>query len=306
MNGTFRQLRLFLALVDEGSISRAARRCHVTQPTASMQLKELSLSIGLPLYEVIGKKIYLTEIGLELAKTARAMMGEWSDFAQIVDHAKGLSRGKLRVAVVSTAKYFIPRMLGTFCQTHQDIDITFDVLNRSGVIELLRDNKLDLAVMSVPPSDLDVEAEKFLDNPLVAIAPHNHALARKKSICLNDFAKEPFILREQGSGTRMVVDRFFKLKDLNPRVRLNLGSNEAIKQAVAGGLGCAVISRHALHGDPEDKGVVLLNVEGFPIQSQWFIVHLRGKKLSPVALVFRDYLRVAAKDMFVKSRKPSP
>ena len=140
----------------------------------------------------------------------------------------------------------------------------------------------------------------------MAIAPHNHALARKKSICLNDFAKEPFILREQGSGTRMVVDRFFKLKDLNPRVRLNLGSNEAIKQAVAGGLGCAVISRHALHGDPEDKGVVLLNVEGFPIQSQWFIVHLRGKKLSPVALVFRDYLRVAAKDMFVKSRKPSP
>ncbi len=306
MNGTFRQLRLFLALVDEGSISRAARRCHVTQPTASMQLKELSLSVGLPLYEVIGKKIHLTEIGLELSKTARAMMDEWSTFAQTVDQAKGLSRGKLRVAVVSTAKYFIPRMLGDFCQTHQDIDITFDVLNRSGVIDLLRDNKLDLAVMSVPPSDLDVEAEMFLENPLVAIAPSNHALARQKHIHLPDFAREPFILREQGSGTRMAADRFFKSKNLNPRVRLNLGSNEAIKQAVAGGLGCAVISQHALHGGPEDKGVIRLHVEGFPIPSQWFIVHLRGKKLSPVASVFRDYLRVAAADMFVKPNKSNP
>jgi hypothetical protein len=293
MNGTFRQLRLFLAMVDEGSISRAARRCHVTQPTASMQLKELSLSIGLPLYEVIGKKIHLTEIGIELSKTARAMLGEWSNFGQAVDQAKGLSRGKLRVAVVSTAKYFIPRMLGSFCQNHQDIDITFDILNRTGVIELLRDNQLDLAVMSVPPSDLDVETEMFLENPLVAIAPHKHDLARQKRVCLSHFIKEPLILREEGSGTRMLADRFFKSKDLNPRVRLTLGSNEAIKQAVAGGLGCAVVSRHALQGDPEDEGVTCLNVEGFPIQSQWYIVHLRGKKPSPVALVFRDYLRTA-------------
>ena len=301
MNGTFRQLRLFLALVEEGSISRAARRCHVTQPTASMQLKELSLSVGLPLYEVIGKKIHLTDIGLELAKTARAMLGEWSAFAQTVDHAKGLSRGKLRVAVVSTAKYFIPRMLGAFCQTHQDIDITFDVLNRSGVIRLLRDNQLDLAVMSVPPSDLDVEAEIFLENPLVAIAPEHHPLGRHTTVTLADFAKEPFILREEGSGTRMVAERFFKTHAQQPRVRLSLGSNEAIKQAVAGGLGCAVLSRHALTGDAADAGVIRLEVEGFPIRSQWFIVHLRGKKLSPVASVFRDYLRAAAQDMVAAS-----
>jgi hypothetical protein len=296
MNGTFRQLRLFLALVDEGSISRAARRCHVTQPTASMQLKDLSLSIGLPLYEVIGKKIHLTDVGLELAKTARAMLGEWSAFAQTVDHAKGLSRGKLRVAVVSTAKYFIPRMLGAFCQTHRDIDIVFDVLNRSGVIELLRANQLDLAIMSVPPSDLDVETEVFLDNPLIAIAPATHALARKKTVRLTDFTKEPVILREEGSGTRMVADRFFKSRDQKPRVRLSLGSNEAIKQAVAGGLGCAVISQHALTGDGAEEGLVTLPVEGFPIPSQWFIVHRRGKKLSPVASVFRDYVRSAVKD----------
>lgn len=297
MNATFRQLRLFLALADEGSISRAARRCHVTQPTASMQLKELSLSIGLPLYEVIGKTVHLTDIGVELAKTARAMIAEWHAFEQQVDGAKGLSRGQLRVAVVSTAKYFIPRMLGAFCQSHPEIDITFDVLNRSGVIQMLRENKVDIAVMSVPPSDLDVDAEMFLENPLVAIAPLDHALSRRRRVSLAQLAEHSLILREEGSGTRMMADRFFKAQKIKPRVRLSLGSNEAIKQAVAGGLGCAVMSRHALPSQPSDEQLAILNVEGFPIHSQWFIVHVRGKKLSPIASVFRDYLRAEAKAM---------
>ena len=302
MNATFRQLRLFLALVDEGSISRAARACHVTQPTASMQLKELSLSVGLPIYEVIGKTIHLTEIGIELSKTARAMLDEWSAFAQIADGAKGLSRGNLRVAVVSTAKYFIPRMLGAFFQTHPEIDITFDVLNRGGVIQLLRENKVDIAVMSVPPSDLDVEAENFLENPLLAIAPLGHPLAKRRRVPLALFAKESLILREEGSGTRMMADRFFKAQKAKPRVRLSLGSNEAIKQAVAGGLGCAIVSRHALAADPASEQLAILNVEGFPILSQWFIVNLRGKRLSPVASVFRDYLRATSRAMSAGSR----
>jgi LysR family transcriptional regulator, low CO2-responsive transcriptional regulator len=297
MNATFRQLRLFLALADEGSISRAARRCHVTQPTASMQLKELSLSIGLPLYEVIGKTVHLTDIGIELAKTARAMIAEWHAFEQQVDGAKGLSRGQLRVAVVSTAKYFIPRMLGAFCQSHPEIDVTFDVLNRSGVIQMLRENKVDIAVMSVPPSDLDVETEMFLENPLVAIASLDHALSRRRRVSLAQLIEHSLILREEGSGTRMMADRFFKSHKIMPRVRLSLGSNEAIKQAVAGGLGCAVMSRHALPHEPSDEQLSILNVEGFPIHSQWFIVHVRGKKLSPIASVFRDYLRAAAKAM---------
>lgn len=297
MNASFRQLRLLLALVDEGSISRAARRCNVTQPTASMQLKELSLSVGLPIYEVIGKTIHLTEIGAELAKTARAMMDEWSAFAQIADGAKGVSRGKLRVAVVSTAKYFIPRMLGAFFQSHPEIDIAFDVLNRGGVIQLLRENKIDVAVMSVPPTDLDVEVENFLENPLVAIAPVEHPLARRSRVPLALFAKESLILREEGSGTRMMADRFFKAQKAKPRVRLSLGSNEAIKQAVAGGLGCAVLSRHALAANSLEEQLAVIDVEGFPILSQWFIVNLRGKKLSPVASVFRDYLRAASRAM---------
>jgi DNA-binding transcriptional LysR family regulator len=196
MNSTFRQLRLFLALAEEGSVSRAAERCHVTQPTASMQLKELSLSVGLPLYEVIGKKVHLTEVGKELAQTARVILGEWGAFSQTVDRMKGLSRGHLRVAVVSTAKYFIPRILGQFCQSYPEIDITFDVLNRNGVVELLRENRLDVAVMSVPPSDLDVEAEIFCQNPLIAICPLQHALAKKRRVSLQQFVDQPLIMRE--------------------------------------------------------------------------------------------------------------
>ena len=295
MNATFRQLRLFLALADEGSMTRAAKRCHITQPTASMQLRELSLSIGLPLYEVIGKKIYLTDIGKELAATARTMMDEWTAFIQLADQSKGLSRGQLRVAVVSTAKYFIPRMLGAFYKTYPEIDVTLDVFNRDGVIQLLRNNQVDLAVMSVPPSDLDVDTEMFLENPLVAIAPVSHPLAKRRTVSLSAFAKEPLILREAGSGTRMMAEKFFSAHAIRPRIRLSLGSNEAIKEAVAGGLGCAIISQHALTANLEAKAISILNIEEFPILSQWFTVTVRGKKLGPIASVFRTHLRESSK-----------
>ncbi len=293
MNTTFRQLRMLLALADEGSISKAAQACHVTQPTASMQLKDLSLSIGMPLYEVIGKKVHLTEAGQELAHTARSILKEWNAFSQTIDRLKGLSRGQLRIAVVSTAKYFIPRMIGQFCQTYPDIDLTFDILNRDGVIALLRENKCDLAVMSVPPSDLDVETEMFLDNPLIAIAPRNHVLTKKRRISLAHFLEHPLIMREAGSGTRLVIERFFTRHQLHPRIRLSLGSNEAIKQGVAAGLGCSILSHHCFLIDPMHEDIAPLPVEGFPLHSHWFIVYGRGKKLSPIATIFRDYLRQA-------------
>ena len=276
-------------------MTRAAHRCHITQPTASMQLRELSLSVGLPLYEVIGKKIYLTDVGKELAATARTMMDEWNAFIETANHAKGLSRGQLRLAVVSTAKYFIPRMLGPFYQTYPDIDVTLDVFNRDGVIQLLRENRVDIAVMSVPPSDLDVETEMFLENPLVAIAPASHQLAKRRHVPFDLFAEEALILREAGSGTRMTAEKFFTEHAIRPRVRLSLGSNEAIKEAVAGGLGCAILSKHALASHLDTTAITVLNIEEFPIRSQWFTVMLRGKKLGPIASVFRTYLRETSK-----------
>ncbi|WP_322469628.1 LysR family transcriptional regulator [Hydrogenophaga sp. SNF1] len=290
MNVSFRQLRLFLALHETGSVSGAARAMHVTQPTASMQLREIGEAVGLPLYEVIGRKVHLTPAGHDLARTARAMVREWDSFGQEVAATKGLARGRLKVSVVSTAKYFVPRLLGRFCHKHPAIDVALEVLNRDGVVQRMRENLDDLYIMSMPPADLAVEGEVFMANPLVVIAAARHPLARGQGLALRALAEQRFILRERGSGTRMASDRHFRAERFVPDVRMELGSNEAIKEAVAGGLGLGVVSQHALHGHSREHGVVVLDVQGFPIASQWSIVHLAGKRLSPIALAFRDHL----------------
>lgn len=292
MNITFRQLRLFLALADVGSVSGAARACHVTQPTASMQLKEVSDSVGVPLYEVISKRVHLTDAGRDLARTARSIADEWAAFEQRVDATKGLTRGNLRVAVVSTAKYFVPRLLGTFCASHPDIEISLEVLNRDGVVQRLRDNLDDLYIMSMPPANLELVDRVFMPNPLVVIAASTHPLARRRRVELNDLRELRFILRERGSGTRMAIDAHFARHKFKPNLRLELGSNEAIREAVAGGLGVAIVSRHALHGAASEHGVTELKVAGFPIESYWHVVHPKGKQLSPIAKVFQEHLLV--------------
>jgi len=296
MNITFRQLRLFLALADTGSVSAAARSMHVTQPTASMQLREITDSVGMPLYEVIARKVYLTEAGHQLARTARAIVDEWESFGQTVNAMQGLTRGRLRVAVVSTAKYFVPRLLGSFCESHPGIDISLEVLNRDGVVQRLRDNRDDLYVMSMPPQDIDLEDQTFLANPLVMIAPAHHPLATRQRLSLKTLTGERFILREGGSGTRLATDRFFEAQGFAPENWLELGSNEAIKEAVAGHLGVAVISRHAIKAEDLERDLCLLPVSGMPIRSQWHVVHPRAKQLSPIARVFRDHLLAQARD----------
>ena len=296
MNITFRQLRLFLALAATGSVSRAARECHVTQPTASMQLKEVSDAVGVPLYEVISRQVHLTDAGRDLARTARAIADEWAAFEQRIDATKGLTRGKIRVAVVSTAKYFVPRLLGTFCARYPEIDISLEVLNRDGVLQRLRDNQDDLYIMSMPPTDIEIDDQVFMPNPLVVIAAHAHPLASRRTVALGELGPLRFILRERGSGTRMAVDAHFKRLKFKPDLRLELGSNEAIKEAVAAGLGVSVVSSHALHGQSAEHGVSVLNVAGFPIESQWHVVRRKGKQLSPIARVFQEHLREQAGD----------
>jgi DNA-binding transcriptional LysR family regulator len=291
MNVTFRQLRLFLALAETGSVSGAARAMHVTQPTASMQLREVSDAVGLPLYEVISRRVHLTDAGVEVARAARQMMGEWEALGQKIDAMKGLTRGRLRLAVVSTAKHFIPRMLGVFCARYPDIDVALEVLNRDGVVQRMRQHLDDLYIMSVPPADIDLEDQVFMPNPLVVVAPRAHPLAGQPRIALRALKEERFILREIGSGTRLATDAHFRALDFTPSVRLSLGSNEAIRESVAAGLGLAVLSVHALGERPEARhGVTLLDVQGFPIDSQWHLVWHRGKSLPPVAEVFREQL----------------
>ena len=295
MNITFRQLRLFLALAETGGVSAAARRVHVTQPTASMQLKEMTDAVGIPLYEVVARKVHLTQMGHELAETARAISNAWEAFEQQVHGVKGLTRGKLKVAVVSTAKYFIPRILGTFCAKYPQIDIALEVLNRDGVVKRLEENLDDLYIMSRPPLNLEIEDEVFMPNPLILVAPKGHILAKKTNIDIAILKSEKFIFREKGSGTRMATDTHFKKLRFKPDVRLELGSNEAIKQAVIGGLGLAVLSKYSLGDKADQDEVVILKCKEFPIRSSWHIVSPKGKKLSPIATIFKQHLSEQAK-----------
>jgi LysR family transcriptional regulator, low CO2-responsive transcriptional regulator len=290
MNITFRQLRLFLALAETGSVSAAARMVHITQPTASMGLKEITDAVGVPLYEVVARKVHLTAMGLALAKTARAISTEWESFEQEVHGVKGLTQGKLKVAVVSTAKYFIPRILGTFCAKYPQIDISLEVLNRDGVVKRLEENLDDLYIMSQPPLHLDIEDEVFMPNPLLLVASKDHALAKKKNFDISLLKNEKFILREKGSGTRMATDVHLKRLKFKPDVRLELGSNEAIKQAVIGGLGIAVLSRYSLGDKSDQEAVAILKCKDFPIETSWHIVSPKGKKLSPIATIFKKHL----------------
>jgi DNA-binding transcriptional LysR family regulator len=290
MNITFRQLRTFLALADTGSVSAAAARMHVTQPTVSMQLREITQAVGLPLYEVVSRKVHLTDAGHRLVRTARDICNDWESFEQEIASSKGLTQGQLKVAVVSTAKSFIPRMLGRFCKEHPHIDVSLEVLNRDGVVQRLRDNRDDLYVMSMPPEDLDLEDVSFMPNPLVLIAPPGHPLADRKPHPLKALKNERFILREPGSGTRMRVDLHFRKKGFVPTRLFELGSNEAVREAVASGLGVGIISGHALKGLSSSGKVHQLDIQGFPLESSWHIIYPKGKKLSPIAESFKHHL----------------
>ncbi|MEY3837995.1 MAG: hypothetical protein RL304_977 [Verrucomicrobiota bacterium] len=289
MNVTFRQLEIFRALVATGSISAAAKDANVTQPTASVHLRDLTEAVGMPLYEVIGRKVYLTEVGKELAKAAQGVRSEWLNFEQSVQGIKGAESGLLRVGMVNTAQYFAPRMLGSFCAARPKVEVAMALLNRDGVIERLRANQDDLYIMSRPPENLALTCQPFMPNPLVVVAPRGHALAKRGKLRPEDLAADRFIARETGSGTRLAVDDFFRPLKNVPEVRFELGSNEAILEAVAGGMGLAIVSAHALRASARTD-IITLEVEGFPLQSSWQIVHPSGRRLSPLAAAFRDHL----------------
>jgi DNA-binding transcriptional LysR family regulator len=290
MNFSFRQLRLFQALAEKGSVSAAAKAMHVTQPTASMQLKEISAAVGLPLYEVIGKKVFLTDTGHALAATAREVTQSLESFEQLTHATKGIAKGRLRIAVVSTAKYFMPRLVGSFCKRHPSIDVSLEILNRDGVLERLRQNADDLYIMSMPPDDMALVDEVLMPNPIVVIAASKDALAKQKKVTLSDLKDHRFIMRELGSGTRMTADQYFRKKKFRADIRLELGSNEAVKESVAGGLGIGVISLYALHGNQKENGVSVIDIDEFPLKSSWHLVHLAAKNLSPIALAFKAHI----------------
>lgn len=312
---TLHQLQVFEAAARHCSFTRAAEELFLTQPTISMQVKQLSQAIGMPLFEQVGKRLYLTEAGRELLDTCRDIFERLSLLDMTVANMKGLKQGQLRLAVITTAKYVVPRLLGPFCQRYPGIDVALKVTNHERVLERMATNADDLYIVSQPPENLDVQAYPFVENPLVVLAPRNHPLVHEKNIPLERIAEEPFIMREPGSGTRRVVQELFDRHGVSIKVKLEIGSNEAIKQAIAGGLGISVLSLHSLALEGTSGQLSILDVEHFPIARHWYVVYPTGKHLSIVARTFFDYLeqegrQIAALQTFIGSepaaQEPEP
>ncbi|MDD1414258.1 LysR substrate-binding domain-containing protein [Dolichospermum sp. ST_con] len=292
---TLHQLKVFEAAARHGSFTRAAEELFLTQPTISMQIKQLTKSVGLPLFEQVGKRLYLTEAGRELFATCRQIFETIDKFQMTIADLKGLKQGQLKLAVITTAKYIVPRLLGPFCQLYPGIDISLQVTNHELILDRMMGNLDDLYIMSQIPDHFDVNAQPFLENPLVVIAPANHPLAQEKNIPIERLGEEPFIMREPGSGTRSAVQSLLEEHDIKVKVKLELGSNEAIKQAIAGGLGISVLSRHTLLTDIGEFSI--LDVQHFPIKRTWYMVHPAGKQLSIIAHTYYEYLLEAAKNI---------
>jgi DNA-binding transcriptional LysR family regulator len=294
MNITLRQLKVFERVAKRLSFTRAAEELFLTQPAVSMQIKQFEEAVGLPLFERLGKKIYLTQAGAELYQLSRNIAQQLDEAEQLIEELKGTETGRLNVSVANTVHYFAIRLLGEFCRRHPKVRVSFKVTNRKGLLQNLEDNEADLLLMGQPPDTQDLEAESFLKNPLVIIAPAGHPLSDKKNIALKELSNETFIMREIGSGTRNSVERFLAERGVHLTVSMEMNTNGAIKQGVEEGLGLGIVSIHTLERELEGRRLVVLDVESFPIMRQWFMVHRAGKRLSAIATQFAEFVRQEA------------
>ena len=289
-NVTVRQLQIFSSVARNLSFSRTSEELHLTQPAVSMQIKQLEGSAGLPLFERVGKKLYLTEAGREVQRCAQQVLSALKDAQAGLEAIKGTRGGKITIGVVSTAKYFAPKLLAVFAQQHPAVELKLLVNNREAVISLLSENEVDIAVMGTPPRQLDTVAAPFAKHPLVVIAAPSHPLASRKRIPLSALEKETFLVREQGSGTRSAMERFFGERSIQLRVGMEMSSNETIKQAVMAGMGVSFISQHTIGLEVATGQLVILKVEGLPVVRQWYVVQRTEKRLLPAAEAFKTFM----------------
>ena len=307
---TLRQLQVFETVARHLSHSRAAKELYLSQPAISMQLKQLEQSVGLPLFEQAGKKIHLTDAGREMLHYSRSISQQLQEMAAVFDEMKVLERGHLDISVVSTANYFMPQLLAKFCQQHPKIQVRLHVANRDTVLQQLAENRTDLAIMGQPPEGIEMLAQSFMKNPLVVIAPPHHPLRKLKRVKIKRLEQESFLLREQGSGTRDAMERFFAGHGIRLRAGMEMGTNEAIKQAVQAGMGLGILSLHSVELELETGRLAVLNVEHFPIVRHWYITHRKNKRLSTAAQAFKKFLLTEAEKLVplcfgvIKTRKP--
>ena len=290
MHFTLQQLKLFEAVSRNNSYTRAAEELHLTQPAVSIQIKRLEEQVGMPLFDTVGKKIFTTAAGKAMCQASMDILGRVGELKNTVEELKGEMKGPLQLSVVTTSKYFMPQLLGVFLQRYPDVEPKLKFTNRASVVDRLTNNIDDFVVMGQIPDDKNLEAYPFLENVLVIVAPPNHPLANKKNITLDEMMKERFLGREVGSGTRLVYTSMMEKEGFKVEPYMELGSSEAIKQAVMAGLGIAVLSSYGLELERAAGKLIVLDVKGFPVKRRWYAVHLKGKKLSLVARTFLDFI----------------
>jgi len=290
MHLTLQQLKLFESVYRNSSYTRAAEELYLTQPAISIQIKRLENQVGLPLFEQVGKKIYPTMAGKATYKASKDILNRISDLKNSIEELKGIVKGPFQMSVVTTAKYFMPHLLGHFLKVYPDVEPKLKFTNRANVVERLLQNKDDFVVMGQIPDDERLQATPFLENILVPVAAPDHPMAEKKKIKLKQITKERILEREIGSGTRLVFDRLLEQNGFQIDPYMELSSSEAIKQAVMAGLGLAVLSLHSIRLEQSSGKLVVLDVEGFPIKRRWFVVHLKNKQLSLTAKTFFEYI----------------
>jgi LysR family transcriptional regulator, low CO2-responsive transcriptional regulator len=289
-NATLRQLKVFESVARNLSFSRAAEELHLTQPAVSTQVKKLEEHAGLPLFEQLGKKIHLTPAGAEMLHASRIIIRQFEEVEETMTQFKGVSGGKLNVTVISAGDYFFPRLLVEFARRHAGVKLNFGVCNREELLEQMTDNLTDLAIMVRPPLDMDTVNEPFAPHPYVIVAAADHPLAGKKRIPVSRIAREPFVVREKGSDTWNSMQEGFgeHLDTLN--IAMEIRSTETIKQAVMAGMGVTFLSAHTVSRELQAGSLTVLNVQGFPLMLNWYVVHRKNKRLPPVAQAFKSFL----------------
>ena len=289
-DATVRQLQIFVSVARHLSFTRAGQELRLTQPAVSMQVKALEELAGLPLVERTGRSVALTDAGREMVRHAAAVLRSLQDAEDAFAALRGLKSGRVAVGVVSTAKYFAPRFLALFAQKHPEVSVMLAVQNRDAVMQLLVDNEVDLALMGTPPAQLETTSFPFARHPLVIIAAPDHRLARRRRVPASALARESFMVRESGSGTRAAMERFFAEHRVRPASTMEIPSNETIKQAVMAGMGLGFLSRHAIGLELAAGRLALVQVNGLPVVRNWNLVHRTEKRLSPAALAFKRFV----------------
>ena len=289
-NATFRQLRVFSEVARHMSFARAAEQLHLTPPAVTMQIKELEGHVGLPLFERTGRRISLTTAGEYMLVYARKVLSTLKDAEDTAARLQHLETGTLTIGMVSTAKYFLPQLLARFQREHEGVEIRLEVGNRAQLVQMLHGNDVDIAIMGRPPTELATRAEPFAAHPHVFVAPVDHPLLKVGHPTVEALKPYRFILRERGSGTRAAMENFLERSQLEPRVAMEMTSNETIKQAVMAGMGISFLSLHTIGLELEHHLISILDVEGTPVLRAWNVVHTLSKLLSPAAEAFRYFM----------------